>query len=570
MNSKNIFQQFKSRLRSTLLPLFLFISAFSINFYRASEIHGMEDFYDSNSVIKFIESFNIRYLMNDHHNSMEFPALPFYMFFEFDISTLRLMQAFFLSGSIVLFFFFSKNYFNDRKKALLSTLLLISFPYFILHRYYSEYSFLAFITTGCLFFYSLILKKEDNDKYIFILGLLIGIGTYRKIIFAPFGLFLILSYVLINPRRFKKRFLSIKKSLVLLGATVMGALPLIIWEFYMVFYSQYYGITENILNLFKEGAHSDYLTKLIHRFGDMENIFTTFPQLHGNPGGFSAMVGFFSFYLFLFSAFFLFLKKDKKSGTFILLILLYTAASTFEMQMMLTFHLMILIPLFVVILVHGTFEFFESISKNKIVTRVTPSLLITFIIIFNLFNIFEVKYLEENFSSGRYSTFYRLGSSLSVGGFDSIYNFVDPWACDVCGVAGISLYFLSEGVPQKNVFEALRTEDKAYFSARNPEWERRELRAIKFEDVIESSANKNNVYFDLIVTDSEKALVSDYEKGQSFFQERVFNIDFVEEYLSENGYGSIRIEDQERGVAYLVWVHKNNERVIEKLQNINS
>ncbi len=566
---KIIFKKVKTKLNRFILPVLLFISAFSINFYRGAEITGGEDFFQSTDALKFVRSLSPAYLMHSHHDSIEFLTLPLYFLLGFNLSTLRLSQSIFLAGSVVLFYFFSKNHFDEPKKALLATLLLISFPRFILHKYHAEYSFLLFFAVGCLLFYSLIMKKKNNNKYIFLLGLFIGIGTYRKIIFAAFGFLLILSHILLYPHHFKEKLLSTKKTIIFIGATALGALPLIIWELYMIFYAEYHGNLERTLNLFSEGSHRSLFSGLLKRAIHVKEIFTEIFESYNYDGDLFKIVGFVTLFLFLSSVIYLLLKKDRKSGTFIVFTLLYIIVSTFELQLMIIVHLYVLMPIFIIIITTGIFKFFEDIFKNKKRALLISSFLIIIIVISNFAVIFSV--LRKDSLEGRYDLVYDIGYTLKEGDFDMIYGFIDHVACDICGIPYISYYFITGGVPYCNASKTVTGNaysENFMISCQDPDKKKWEGKKESFEKVINASKSTNNVYIDLEIVDFDKAVIHHQEDQDIFFSERVIYADEIDKLISENGYKGIRIDHPERGKAYHVWIHEEKEEVVNALQKI--
>ncbi len=535
------------KLKKTLLLLFLFLVAFFINFYGGADIQHGEDFRHSVATLKFVQTLSPNALMAQTINGMEFLALPFYFIFGFELFSLKLAQSVFIGLAVVLFYLFSKNYLQDPKIALLTTLLLITFPYFILMKY-QEYPFLAFFAAGLLYLYSLIFKKQKNEKNISFYGFLWGLGTYHKIMVAPFGFVLLFSHLVVYRRKVAEKLLKIKKLALLAISFAVGALPLIIWntvsDYKMQTFEEIFGATSTM--------KADIISGLQERAIHIKEVFTTTPEHYF---GEIVPIGFILLTVFIVSVIFLIFKRSKKGIVLILTLLIFILSSTLGLNVLIKKHLYMIVPLLATIIALGVFELSKEIfrEKAKKVTVLVLGLLIA-LNCFNLQNILRTKN-DYNFFTASFEL------QLSFRDKDFIEN-IYALHPDNLNSFWNSIYFTSGG---KNVILASKvmegeneilvgTYDGNDVGCKGGRPQEKSL-----EELLETSKSKNNIYVDVVHSHDDDEVIGKFRK-----QARTK----LREALPQNGYLEISLYSPVSEKIYTTWVHGSHTKLIKDIKTI--
>lgn len=531
-------------LKKTFLPFFLFLSSFGLSFYKATAIHYGEDFRHSVATLKFVRTFSPNALMAQSVNGMEFLALPFYLIFGFDLFALRLAQSLFIGLAIVFFYFFSKNLLSSYKAALLTTLLLIAFPYFILMKY-QEYPFLAFFSAGLLYFCFAAFKKKKNSRDIFLFGFLWGLGTYHKIMVFAFGFALLFSCLLIYRKEFTKKIIKLKKIIVLGVSFVLGSFPLIVWN---IVPDHRFQTVDKIFSG-TTSLKSDLLVNFQERLVHIKEIFIS------SPGRYTGEIEFFGLLLLgiLFvTTLFLLIRKNKKGSVLILTVLFFTISSTLGINVLISKHLYMIIPVLIAIIALGINEIAESIFKKMGETVFV--FFLALLVIMGSFNLFSI--LQTNNEYDYFTASYRLQYLLRKDSVKNIYalhpeNYGSFWN---------SIYFTSGG---KNIILASRVMEGenevlvGTYDGNDVGCGGGDVVEKNFNELIETSELKNNIYVDVVYIHDDKT-----NKKRRSVRVRTAS------ELAENDYEKIPLLSSVADKIYIIWAHESQNELIEDIKKI--
>lgn len=524
-----------------MISTFLVVVTFLLSFYKSTNIEHCEDFIHSTNTLRFINNFSLEYLMYEPFNSMDFLAFPFYLLIDFDLYTLRLAQSFFIAFAVLFFYLFLKNHFNSRLKSFLSSLLLLTFPYFIIEKSAMEYPFLVFFVTLFLYLFQIAADKQENHKEIALLGLVVGLGIFRKLILAPIFLFYPLFWLLFNKKDFIEKFLTKKRALIFSALSLVGLFPFFL---YSIFFSGSEHSLLNYLNLklFEEGRIHNIPHNLIERFSQIEEIALTYTHHYFTYPIF--------FYLLILSVLYLLIRRNKVGLIFILTSLVYILLSTLELNCLIVAHLYILIPLFVVIISTAIFSFFEDLLGEK-TGNILSVLVIGVLVGVNLFNIsYYYRKNQQEVIQPKNPIRYEIGSFFRDDNVENIFLFTSD---EIYTRWNVNIYFTSKG---KNYFKAhdiLKKNGRAYSE------DGFVLEGI--DELKNTFKNPKNAYLDVRFLDSGSP-----PAGGMSNEDRMFDFQYINNELKENNYQKKYILNRERETVYVIWVHDSNYSVIENIE----
>ncbi len=533
------------RVRTIFYSSFLFAITFLISSYRASEIQGHEDFIDSRQLLFFLEDPVIENLMYEAHNAMEFFALPFYRIIGFNLTALRMSQSVLLSFSVVFFFLFSRNYFGDSVKAFLSSLLLVSFPFFITLKYWPEYAAVAFFSTLLLYIFSE-LKNRDSSFIFALYGFVLGVGIFTKVIIAPFGVGLLLFYLVTDFKNAQRKLLKVNNLASLLIFGLFGLSP------FLAFNIKAQTLQSFVMDSFG-ATRGSFLNNISIRIGDIRDIFITSPQYYS---GEVEVVGRIGFVFFLLSSIYFLFRKKKGELIILGTIIFYIFVSVTEVQALLTEHLYILIPSFVIIMVSAGFILSDFIErKTNINILYLPVLILIFL---NLFN--TVIILKSDNSYNDFYTINKIGYTIQDhGGIDNIYHTMarDGFLTGsriISFTSGGSKVFYIKPVLEDG-FSEIKIVDPGQDNDPNTGDFPLNWIYVDVDDVLEFE--KNSLYIDAY----QKRYIPEGGSGQED------NSQILKRYLGDS-YKKIKIEEKLKRGYFLIWVHQKNKDLIQKLKSI--
>ena len=528
-----------NKIKNSINVVLLFLTAFLINFRIGLHVQGDEDFLDAIVGFRFLETFDFRFLMTEPHNSIDFITLPFYYIFGAELSVLRFVQAIFVGLSVVFFFLFSQNYFKDKIKALFTSLLLISVPLFILTVYHPEFPFLGFFATLSLY---LIQKtsKEGGFKKIILLGFIIGIASFKKAIFLPYGALTLILFFIINHKEAKRQFTEKNITGLCLGFLV-GFAPFLIHLGVMETDGSG-AIISSILRF-----PSTFLENITYRLFQLGSLFSTPARIYGEKVHFHNLALLNMFFLGI-STLYLALKKNK-IALLIITPIAFTAASTIELinSSLLETHLYILIPVVVFLICVGVFtltdDLLHPLKKRGLFVGL---FIITILILINGLNSYHIYRQKTELD---YSKLY-MEISKSLGGYtdevSTVYDLTDPedsphWQLAIpfhskLGLNYYSLHSKKYGLVPIRVLNEKSKEENVPTNLHS----------------ILDKTEKNEEFVILMV---------DYLNNK----EPEFDISEIENKISD-GYVKVEILDDLEGVVSIIWMHESRKKLIEEIK----
>ncbi len=528
-----------------IYSLLLFLLSFLISFYRATDIQGQEDFIDSRASLLFLQTFSAEYLMYEPHNGMEFFAIPFYFLFGFNLFSLRLAQSIFLSLGIVLFFLFSRNHFEDEKSALVASLLLVSFPFFILLKYWPEYSFMAFFSMLTIYLFSLIKKKESYIPLI-LFAFFLGLGTYRKIILGPLGAALLFSYLIIDYDQARIRVWNFKRGILASGFFFVGLTP------FIVFNLRKWSFLEMLIDRGSKMGWSGVFFNFQERFFNFVDLFVEPPIFYY---GEIFWIGFAGLILFIASSFYIIYKKDRKNGIFLLATAFYFLFTNIGIARMQREHFYIVVPLLIIIMAGGVFQFSESLRRKQF--KIVMSLILPLMISLNFFNVFTILATDNHYNN--YFVAYELGHSIQGSDIEHIYVFTRD---ETPMTMNPMIYFTSGGRTVYYAEEILEKEEgEVKIIDRNKQFLKD--KQLTLEDALKDAQTEKNIYFDSIIINPEWKEIIENE-----FPERIFSQEYVDQRLGRKDYLKFEIPIITGEGLYLFWVHESQNEIINRIGDL--
>ncbi|MGM0439153.1 MAG: ArnT family glycosyltransferase [Patescibacteria group bacterium] len=534
-------------LREKIALLFLFTTSFLISFFKGTDIHISEDLGSSIAAFKFAEYPSITPLMSNQLNAMQLFALPFYFFFGFHFSSLRIAQAFFLGLAVIIFYLFIKRITKDKKIAFLSSLFLAFYPYFILMKF-SEYPFTGFLAILILFLFSLI-RNKDGKIYLIILGLVSGFSFYYKVLLGAYAFCLLLGFLIFEWSKAREKLWNFKSFPFFLVSVIIGALPWILWNVFAYPWES--------VKYFISGAETTSVNLVpiiatrVHHFVE---IFVHSPEKYY---GEITWIGGLIFISFILSTSYLLFTRRKEYLIYPFTLFTYILLSTIHLNGLIPKHLYVIIPLIVATIGFAFHHLKNNLSKSK-----EKFILIIFAVLVALsfYNTKEILFTPNNYNF--YQTDHDIGYALRGKDFDKIYLF-EP------GNNGFwdSLIFTSQH--RGNVFlasEVFRGGDEVFKGHWNGgavgDFEEAKLLSLSLEDILDEAEGNKNVYIDafLFADDSKR------KKSKKYFDSMV----------TEKGYKKIEMErdlkrlqyEEELKRTYNIWVPKEEEELIEELEAI--
>jgi hypothetical protein len=122
---------------------------FSISFYNWNDICPTEALNSASKILDSVRFFPNIILMDLNYQGINFFWIPSFAIFGFELIAIRLPQSLFIAISVLITYFFAKDFYN-KKTAIMSSLILILFPAFILMKH-NAIPFFPFFTSS---FYS--------------------------------------------------------------------------------------------------------------------------------------------------------------------------------------------------------------------------------------------------------------------------------------------------------------------------------------------------------------------------------------------------------------------------------
>ena len=533
------------KIKENLILFSLFLTGFILSFFKGTKIQVGEDLTSSVATFKFWETFSLNPIMADQLNAMEFFALPFYIIFGFQHSSLRLAQAFLLGLSISLFYLFMKKVTEDRFISIFSALILSLSPYYILMKF-GEYPAVGFLSTLILLLSVLVMNK-GRKAYLILLGIVSGLSFYYKIVMGPYVFCLLASFLIFDFNRARKGLWNVKDMTIFVAFVGLGALPLI--SFNALVHPATLEVAIDGLGSTSGSLIDGVITRLIH----FREIFTANPPKYY---GVNSVIGDGVVVAFIFSVSYFIFTNRKRFLVYPLTAFLYFLFSTIQLNPVEPLHLYPLIPLAVATI--GLFVYSLTIDFKKERQLIYAGfLLIAFFSLFNIVSVFATKN-SYNF----YLSDYHIGHALRGHNFDNIYLF-QPQNYAFYN----SLLFTTQ---HKDVFsshELLSGGNNighGYWAGGEVgEFKGYKIIEANFDDVLEEATSKNNVYIDteLFYEPESEMRVESRKKMDSF--------------LIGNGYKRVDITtnvirtDQKRKYrkTHFVWIREDRQEVIEELRD---
>lgn len=529
-------------IKSKLTPFLLSILTFIINFGIGKHTHGTEDFIHGIIGFRFLNTLSPVFLNYEPHNSIDFISLPFYQIFGANLITLRFLQAFFLGLSIFFFYLFLEKYFKNRDKALIGSLLLMSIPLYVLTVYHPEFPFLGFFATFVLYLAQSSLK-EKNLKIIILLGFIIGLASYRKAIFLPYGIFAITAF-LIKEREKLKKVLSKEKIQLFFAGFFAGFLPFFIGNFFR----ESDGIKEIAQSALS--FPSLFVRNIGVRISHFIDIFLSPSWIYDREVKYSNLA--LLNHLVLFSSFIYLIFKKNKAYLFGVAAIAFTVLSTIQIieASLILEHLYIIIPLLVIVIVEGVFLFTESIAKSNVKSKIIAILIISGLILINGLNSFHV--YKNHFSVPSYTEHIELkiAEAVSDYNFEAVYDLTHPQEDP----------YWSHILPFYNKVRV----SHYMFSTENEKIDKGRFVTPYFGKVTDN-ANHPDRLTDLLRqtenNDDFLILTAQYS------DRKIFDVN-IEEKISHS-YKSISVPSRIAKNPNLIWVHESKRDLIEKLNRIS-
>ena len=520
----------KANIKSKIIAALLFCFSFFINFKIGIRTFGTEDFTHAISGFAFLEGFDVRLLMYEPHNSMDFITLPFYFIFDPSYTTLRAVQAIFLGMSVVFFFLFSKKYFKSETKALLASVFLISVPHFTLTVYHPEYPFLALFSTLTLYLLESI-ESKNNLKKILLLGFVIGIASFRKAIFLPYGILVVVAYLINQEKSLKNKFAGKNKGYLLAGF-FLGFLPFLLsllnsrGDGFLIISSVFQSIPKMIQGV-------------IIRITQLGELFLSPSRIYGSELALSNLA-FFNILILLFSFGYLLVKKEE-DFVFGLVPLAFSFIASIQLinNKYSTTHLYILLPILTVILISGLFKFSESFFSNKPrKATLFPILIILVLILINGINSFNVYKSVDHKQA--YEKEDQIAKVISDHNFDAIY---DLTRLEKYPYWNMRIPFYTKGDVNYGSLDEEQVKNRiiAHWY-----WEKMKEKKYptEFSKIMEESrANENLLFLSVENLDQKSSNLYDNKK--------------INNKLGEN-YFKIKVHDQINRVNLLFWLYEND------------
>lgn len=537
------------RLKKKAILFFLFATSFATSFFRGTDIHLSEDLGSSIAAFKFSEFPSIIPLMSNQLNAMQLFALPFYWFFGFYFSSLRMAQAFFLGLAVVLFYLFIKKITEDWKIALLSSLLLAFYPYFILMKF-SEYPFTGFLSILILFLFSL-LKDKSSKIYLIMLGLVSGFAFYYKVLLGAYAFCLLIGFLIFEWSNAREKLWNFKNFSFFFISVLVGALPWILWNVFAYPWQsvKYFisGTQTTSINLVP------IITARVYHFVE---IFTNSPEkYHGEI----MWIGGLIFISFISSIFYFFFTKRKEYLIYPFALFTYILLSTIHLNGLIPKHLYVVIPLIVTTIGLSFYHLKNNLSKSK---KKFVYVAFAVLVALSLYNTKEVLFTPNNYNF--YQTDHDIGYALRGKNFDKIYLF-EPRNYGFWD----SLIFTSQ--QRGNVFLAskvFRGGDEVFKGHWNGgavgDFAEAQPLSLSLKDIIDEADGSKNVYIDVYLFADN----SPREKDKKYF----------DSIITKKGYKKIEMErdlkrvQYEEGLkrVYNIWIPEEERELIEKLEAIKT
>ena len=544
-------------MKNKLFLALLTLSSFIVSFFNSTSFHGDEDFIHGIEAFRFLNNPSIDNLMYEGKNSVDFITLPFYLIIGTNLFTLRLVQSIFLTLSILFFFLFCKNFFEDRFKAGLASLLLLSIPFYILTKYHPEFPFLGFFATFLLFLLSLIPKSKRTFLLFSLLGLILGLASYRKIIFLPYGLLVIFTFFFIKRESLRDKIKEWKNIIPFIVFFLIFFSPSIIWN-----HTKQTAAEPSLLRLLTDTA-SSLPDAILFRIDHLKNIFFS----HGGmPSGGSLALSMINHLVLAISLIFLFLKKNR-TALFFLIIVFYTFISVIGIGTYETIHLYLLVPIFPIIIIEGLDEVGKTIKIKKDRRQILMTVVVFLLVLINGYNYYKITTNTNELSS--HQTKYEIGYSLKNQDIESIYDFTFDsadsypfWYNHIYLTSGadkeyINVYkvLLSESKnQQKSIYHKINSNRSSY----------------SVEGIMEDARERKDILF-LYSSINDEHLIEEDKRNQLKMVEAKMNE--ISQALKNYNHKRIIIPEIKNGshlADYHLWVHESKEGLIQDLQKLKA
>lgn len=329
----------------TILLLLLAISGFIVSFLTLKNIIALAD--DSLVIYNGYRFLNPSKALPDWTASKGLnvlPYLPFFLVFGSNRLALRLSQSFFISLTLIPLCLLVKKLYHDQA-AIITGLLLISFPFFIFTSI-GETAFFAFFSlTSLLLFY--LYYSTNRSVYLYLGSLVLGIGIASKIIFVLFLLALILTlFATKRDLGWYRKHIGYREGLIALISFLVGLSPLIILEVAKDFSLTHF-LLENVLGTSRGHDNLQLAQNLLARLRGLVESFFRITNDYSllNPlnrfRGVTTLVFFVSGCGYMIFA----SLRQRRSRFLLLLSLIFILLSTFTPSSMHVTHLLVILPL---------------------------------------------------------------------------------------------------------------------------------------------------------------------------------------------------------------------------------